>query len=271
MNTTIYVFSGTGTSLAAAQKIANELGETTLVSMANLLKKSSGREIIAESSRIGIIFPCYFGEMPPLVLEFVRKLNLDRVNYIFSVVTAGGNSGYSLRFLERELERKGKKLDYGKAVVVASNYIVAWYYHGMPSDGESRKKALQMLDDRTKEMAKDIASEKKAVDKSQYLFYKIPHILAPKAVVKDTRPWDREFSVNEQCNGCSTCSRVCPVQNIKMKNHQPEFQHNCQRCMACIQYCPNNAICFNGKPMDKPKYFHPEYPANEMIKFVEAF
>jgi len=269
MKTSIYVFSGTGTSLAIAQKIGNELGgDVEILSIPNQLKKAQGNEIRVEASKVGIIFPCYFGEIPALVLEFVRKLNIDNANYIFSVVTAGGNIGYSLKFLAKELNKKGKKLDYGKSIVVSSNYIVAWYYSAILKNGDKRKKALQLLDEKSIQMAQDITNEKKELEGSQYLFYKIPHIISPKEVVQDTRSWDKEFSADEKCNGCSMCCKVCPVQNIKIINSKPEFQHNCQRCMACLQYCPNNAIRLNGKPINKPKYFHPEVPAKEMMKFI---
>lgn len=268
MKTSIYVFSGTGTSLAIARKVANGLDDADIISIPNQLKKALNHEIKAETARIGIIFPCYFGGIPALVLEFVRKLNVDRATYIFAIVSAGGNAGYSLKMLAAELESKGKKLDYGKSVVVSSNYIAAWYYSAICTTGEKRKRALRLLDDKSVLMARDIAREKREVDKGHYLFYKLPHIISPRKVVQDTRPWDREFQADEKCNGCGTCHRVCPVQNIKMKNHKPEFQHQCQRCMACIQYCPNNAIRRNGKALNKPKYFHPDLPAKEMIKFI---
>lgn len=270
MNTFIYVFSGTGTSLAIAKKIGEELGDTKILSIPNELKKAKDNEIKAEAARVGIIFPCYFGGIPVLVLEFIRKLNLDNTKYIFSVVTAGGNTGYSLKFIERELESKSKKLDYGKSVVVSSNYIAAWYYSAICTKGEKLEKAFRLLNDKSNQIAKDIACEKREVNKSQYIFYKLPHILSPKKIVQNTRPWDKEFSADENCIGCGICSKVCPVQNINMANNKPKFQHNCQRCMACIQYCPKNAIRLGGKSLDKPKYFHPEFPAKEMIKFVRG-
>ena len=268
MKTSIYVFSGTGTSLAIAKKIGNKLGNVDILSIPNELKKADGNEIKVKNSKVGFIFPCYFGEIPAIVLEFIRKINLDNTNYIFSVVTCGGNAGYSIKFLARELEYKSKKLDYGKSMAVTSNYIVAWYYSAICIKGKKLKKALEILDYKVAQVSEDVANGKNEVEKSRYIFYKIPHIISPKEVVKDTRKWDIEFSTDEKCNGCSICYKVCPVQNIKMKNNKPEFQHNCQRCMACIQYCPNNAIRFKDRSLDKTKYFHPEIPVKEMIKFV---
>lgn len=269
MKTSIYVFSGTGTSLAIARKVADGLKNAEILSIPNQLNKAQGEEIKVEAAQIGFVFPCYFGGIPALVLEFVRKLNVDKTAYLFAIVSAGGNAGYCLKMLGDELSSKGRKLDYGKSVVVSSNYIAAWYYGAISVTGEKRKKALQLLDDKTSCMARDIAAQKREVDKSHYFFYKLPHIISPREVVQDTRPWDKEFQADEKCNGCGTCRRVCPVQNITINSRKPEFQHDCQRCMACIQYCPNNAIRRNGKSLNKAKYFHPDIPAREMIKFVE--
>lgn len=160
MNTTIYVFSGTGTSLAMATNICNAIENTEIISIPHLLKSAGEDEIKIESSKIGY-----------------------------------------------------------------------------------------------------------DIDKSSYFLYKISRLLSPKSIARDTRTWDIEFSANEKCNKCGICSKVCPVNNIKMVNQKPEFQHNCQRCMACIQYCPSNAISFKGKSLNKQKYYHPDFPAKKMIEF----
>lgn len=268
MKTSIYVFSGTGTSLAIANEIKNDLVDTNIISIPNMLKNANGNEIRVESSKIGLVFPNYFGGVPNIVLEFVRKLNLNNTDYIFSVVTAGGSQGYSLKILAKELESKGKKLDYGKYVGGLGNYIVGWYYKG--KQGAERGQALRLMDDKVSKIVKDIACEKSEVDKSKYFSYILSHLLTPEKIIRDTRPWDKEFSADERCTGCGTCQKICQVKNIKLNNHKPEFQHNCQRCMACIQYCPNNAIRLNGKVLDKPQYHHPKFPAKEMINFIDG-
>lgn len=270
MKNAIYVFSATGTSLAVAHGIAKELGNTMLFSIPNELKKAGENEIKVEAARVGFIFPTYFGEVPAIVHKFIEKLNLDNANYIFSIVTSGGNIGSSLHSLASELKSKGMQLNYGTSITVSSNYYVAWYYSAICTKGEKLKRALELLDDKSTQIAKDVASQKNEVEKIRYIFGKIPKIISPKEIVKDTRQWDREFSADEKCIGCRICQRVCPVQNIIMKSNKPEFQHNCQRCMACMQYCPNNAIRLKGKSLNKPKYFHPEFPAKEIMKFING-
>lgn len=269
MKTIIYVFSGTGTSLATAVKIRDALGNTDIRSIPNELKKSCDNEIIPENSRIGIIFPCYFGEVPKIVIEFVKKLNLKNAEYIFSVVSAGGNSGYSLKILSEMIEKKGKKLNFGSSVIVSSNYIVAWYYDYVSKHGIKLENVIEKQNKKIAEMAEMINNSINKIEKWSYIFYKMPHLLTSKEIVKDTRKWDVEFMITEECIGCKSCTKVCPVNNIVMEKGKPLFTNNCQRCMACIQYCPKKAIGFEGKKLDKLRYFHPDFPLNKIIEFYE--
>lgn len=126
MKTCIYVFSGTGTALSISDQVSDTIGDTIVKLIPQLLEKSTG-EIKAGAPKIGFVFPNYFGGIPNVVLTFIRKLNMDGVKYIFAIVPAGGGQGYSLKFLKKELQQKGKQLDYGRYVAGVSNYIVAGY------------------------------------------------------------------------------------------------------------------------------------------------
>jgi ferredoxin len=128
---------------------------------------------------------------------------------------------------------------------------------------------LQESDNKALLCGEDIARRKNEMEKDQRLSYMVSRMLSPKRIIEDTRPWDKEFSIGNNCIGCRTCEKVCQMNNIVMVNGKPEFQHNCQRCMACIQYCPQKAIGFKGKPLSTPRYHHPEFPAEELIRVIE--
>jgi len=268
MKTCIYVFTGTGTSLSIAKNISNYLENAEIKLIPSLLENAVNNEIIAEAETVGFVFPNYYGGIPAIVSKFIGILNLEKTNFIFSVVTAGGGQGYSLKFLEKELAKKGKKLNYGKYVTGISNYIVAWYYNLIIKTGKQRAKIMKKLEEDLEKISNDIMGQKNEVEKSKFIVYMANQILSPKKIRTDTRSWDKEFSTNENCIGCMTCEKVCQVKNIKIENKKPVFQHNCQRCMACIQYCPKNAIGINGKPIAKPRFFHPDYPAEKIIEFI---
>lgn len=270
MDTTIYVFSGTGTSLATAKGISENINHTKITSIPYLLANNKEKEIKIPSAKIGIIFPCYFGTVPELVIEFIRRANFENVEYSFSIVMCGGNPGISLKVLADELNNKGISLNYGKSMSLASNYIVAWYYQISCKEGKKLQNSLQEFKHDIVQIASEISNNKAYVEKSSYFLFKVFRLLSPKLVVEDTRPWDKEFSTDETCNGCGICSKICQVRNIKIVNKKPVFLHNCQRCMACIQYCPKHAFLFKNKEIKKSNYYHPDYPAIKMIAFIDG-
>jgi len=75
---------------------------------------------------------------------------------------------------------------------------------------------------------------------------------------------DRSITVDEKCNSCGTCVKVCPVNNIKIVDKRPEFQHRCEMCFACDEWCPSNAIHHWCRP-EGVKYHHPEVKIAEML------
>lgn len=264
MKTTIFVFSGTGTSLAVAKELSKQLGDTTLISIA----KCNQQEVVfIEDVRVGFVFPCNFGELPQIVKEFVARVKMDKAQYIFSIITAGGNAGRGLQILGELMDKKGKVLDYGTSIVIASNYLVAWYSRMIKSNSEKIENNIKISDERIKQFVQDIKEEKHYVEKGSRLGYIVPHIISPKKIVQDTRPWDRDFNAGERCSGCGVCKKVCPVQNIRLVNNKPEFAHKCQRCMACMQYCPQQAIQYKGKYINKARYYHPKISINEIAEF----
>ncbi len=53
---------------------------------------------------------------------------------------------------------------------------------------------------------------------------------------------DKTYYINENCNSCGICSKVCPVNNIQMKDGKPIWLNNCENCLACYNWCPKKAI-----------------------------
>ena len=75
---------------------------------------------------------------------------------------------------------------------------------------------------------------------------------------------DRSFRTNEKCNGCGVCSRVCPVNNIKMVEGRPVGQHHCENCYACYVWRPQGAICGDIVTYNE-RYHHPEVKLSDIL------
>ncbi|WP_420314690.1 4Fe-4S binding protein [Blautia massiliensis (ex Durand et al. 2017)] len=44
------------------------------------------------------------------------------------------------------------------------------------------------------------------------------------------------------------------MNNIVFENGKPIWGNQCTRCMACIGYCPTEAIEYGKKSIGKPRY-----------------
>ncbi|MDC7223451.1 MAG: EFR1 family ferrodoxin, partial [Spirochaetales bacterium] len=75
---------------------------------------------------------------------------------------------------------------------------------------------------------------------------------------------DRSFTVNSNCNGCGQCSRICPVENIEIREGKPKWLHKCENCFSCFQWCPMQAI---GGPFTEQvrRFHHPEVTIKEIL------
>lgn len=62
------------------------------------------------------------------------------------------------------------------------------------------------------------------------------------------------FRVTDACTGCGRCVELCPLNNVHLKNGKPVWGKNCTHCMACICYCPKEAIEYGKKSKGKPRY-----------------
>ena len=47
---------------------------------------------------------------------------------------------------------------------------------------------------------------------------------------------------SEKCCGCETCTGVCPVSAIEMKDGKAAVGDACIECGACVGECPVEAI-----------------------------
>ncbi len=260
----IFTFTSTGNSLSLAKKIAKGIGETEVVSIPFLMKQ---KRWSIEGEKIGFVVPCNYGTIPRLLKEFISGAEAIKSNYIFSVISSGGSSGIALKHLSEELKKRNLKPHYGRLLTIVSNYMNGWYYDTIYPRPKEFSKRMAKADQTCTEIITDIKTGKEKTDKNSYGKYLMPLLFSPKRYRQDTRSWDSEYHVSENCNSCGICVKACPAGNIQMKNGRPEFYHNCLRCMGCIQLCPRQAFFIRGKPMNKKPYLHPEISKKELLDF----
>lgn len=260
MKTTIYYFSGTGNSLAAAKKIATALGDCELVPVASLVD-TPGR-IVPAADRVGIVCPVYDSGIPVIVKVFAERLDLGAVPYAFGIVTMGRLGVSALHQLSGILEAGcNKKLTAAFAVRMPGNFPPV----GVPPVGKKQEVILKKAD-------AELAAIASAIRKGQT----VPPSFAPVSTLlhyilyrpfsKNVHGMGTSFSVEDTCTSCGTCVTVCPAGNLRMENDRPVFLDRCELCCACLNFCPAEAIQLNffRGTKDRGRYRHPDLKIDDM-------
>lgn len=259
---TILYFSGTGNSLQVAKDIGSGLGKIDLCGISSLIDE---KEIKVNAGILGIVFPVYYARLPLIVERIVKKLKFNKGTYIFAAATHGGAPAGVLIKLRNILQNNGGTLNSGFLIHMPANNIFAYN----PSAAKKYDEVFQREKTKVKEISdiirqrKDCKGEvsKLMIDRIiDRIFIKITDRIMDSFHVRDKKFW-----LTDGCNGCKMCERICPVNNIEFNTNKPIWKHNCEQCTACIQYCPNRAIQWDKKTINRRRYRNPNVDINELI------
>ena len=252
----IYYFTGTGNSLAIARQIGAKIENSKIIS----IPRAMPPEQIEADDILGIVCPIYMYNIPWLVVDFIKKIK--NAPYIFIVFAGGGEPGAGMNVVRKLFEAQGLALSAAFNVAMPSNYAP---YGETPA--AKREKRFQHAEDKLDTIIKTITAKETLLEKSPNGFFKshiIPGMLY-KLGYKFINKMDGSFIVEDQCNGCGTCEKVCPVNNISLIDGKPQWHSRCQQCYACLQWCPQEAIQYGKKTAGVPRYHHPDVTLKDII------
>lgn len=260
MKTTIYFYTGTGNSLWTAGKIAGCLDPSELIPLSRHKKKS----LSCDSECIGLVFPVHIWGVPPPVIEFLQRLKADPAQYIFAVAVNAGQVAATLLQLQKLLRAKHLHLSCGFSIDLPSNYIP---WGGAVSQDKQRKKFAEALK-KIERIATAVRNKEELTPEKGRLWQNMIFSFIYRKSLSHVARMDKSFLSDEKCNACGICAKICPAQNILMSARKPVWQHRCEQCFACIQWCPEEAIQYGKNTKTKKRYHHPDISLKDMLDCV---
>lgn len=243
----ILYFSGTGNSKYVANEIAKITGDE-LVSINEKLKNNDTSKITVKDKLVFVV-PTYAWRIPKVVRDWIIKTDFKDTKNTWFVMTCGSEIGNAEKYNKQLCHSKGFVYMGSAGVVMPENYIAMF---NSPT-GEEIKEIFNKADDQIENIAKQIKENKPFAaprNNIQDKFMSGPvNMLFYPMFVKS-----KDFYANDKCTSCGKCVKVCPLNNIQIKNNRPVWNKNCTHCMACISYCPTSAIEYGKKTVGKQRY-----------------
>ncbi len=247
----IVYFSGTGNSRWCAELLAKELQDTCIDSF-HFIKDGIAAELISDKPWV-FVCPTYSWRIPRVFEQFLRAANFDGEKDAYFVMTCGsevGNAGAYNAALCTDLslayrgtwqqpmpENYIAMFDLPKDEAIRSMVSAARPAMASAAGHISRGEDFPDL--------KVTAIDKRKSDIVNKGFYKY-YVSAKK------------FRTTDDCVACGKCAELCPLNNISLTDGRPVWSNTCTHCMACISFCPAEAIEYGKISLGKKRYHGPQ-------------
>ncbi len=260
MSIDIFYFTGTGNSLFIARQLCKELSDNVKILPIKAFKEDKKLEI--NSDCLILVFPVYFQTIPNIVKSFVDKLEFVTSSIpIYSVVTCNGGPGHCLFTMDRILRKRGKSLTAGFTINMPGNSLIV---RDFTNSTEIRTHRLEESYQKIIEISEYINKRHYGrVDGNDSIKYHLQGLFTG-FIAKYIYKTPTKFRTAKDCTKCGTCTKVCPVSNIKVTREGVNWGSNCEYCLACFHWCPSKAVEIGKNTVGKLRYHHPDISLKDM-------
>ena len=243
----VLCFSGTGNSRYIARRISEAL-HYNVIDLNEKIKANNCSPIQAECDVI-VVTPTYAWRIPQIVSDWLLKTELVGAQRIWFVMDCGGEIGNAAKYNRRLCDEKGLVYMGTAQILMPENYIALFE----TSEPDIAKRIVAKSEPDIDKVIKDIAAGNKFSATRNNLYDRfmsgpVNKLFYPLCVKA------KAFCASDECISCGKCVKVCPLNNIALKDGKPVWGKNCTHCMACISYCPSKAIEYGKHSLNRTKY-----------------
>lgn len=243
----VLYYSGTGNSRYIAKRIAEATGDELLC--LNERIKAGDTSPVSSDERLVIVTPTYGWRIPRIVREHLAKTQFPNAKRAWFVMNCGSEIGNAAKYNRALCEET--QLGYmGTAqIIMPENYIAMFKAPEAEQARQIVAKAEPYID---RAIAAITAGEEFKPPRNNLSDRFMSCTVNP--VFYSLFVKANAFTVDDSCIGCGKCAKLCPTNSIRIENGKPVWGEGCTHCMACICYCPAEAIEYGKKSLGKPRY-----------------
>ena len=245
----VLYFSASGNTRYIATMIADRLNDEC-TDLLERIKTHDYTEVCSDKPFV-ICTPVYVCEMPVFLRDHLRLMPFRGNRNVYFVFTSGGYAGMSGALAKRMIQKKDMIYMGHAELTMPSNHITSDMYP--PTQPEECERRISLSEKKTEDIADTIRRGGRLKARHVFLFEKLVILPFNPIWTKYMMP-SKDFHTTDKCMGCGKCSRLCPVNNIRMENRRPVWENPCAHCMACILNCPTEAIEYGNITQKKEKY-----------------
>lgn len=243
----VLYFSGTGNSRYIAKRIAEAIQESAVD--LNVRIKENDTSALQTGGNVIIVTPTYAWRIPKVVSEWLEKTELIGGKRIWFVMDCGGEIGNAAKYNKVIAARKNLQYMGTAQILMPENYIAMF---DAPNSEKAREIVAKAEPD-IKRVITCIRDGKEFCAPRNNIYDRFMSASVNPAFYK-LFVKANAFQVGDSCIGCGNCVKKCPLNNIHLEQEKPVWGKNCTHCMACICYCPTEAIEYGKKSVGKPRY-----------------
>jgi ferredoxin len=267
MRLLFFYFSGTGNTDYVARYLARKLGYAGCEIEVRSLEWQPA-EAVTDFDLLALGFPVYAADSPEFVQEILARLRPGAGRGAFVFCTKGAYAGRAVpRNLQRLAGRGYVPLGGGSVLMPGTDGLSM-----VAKDSWMARKALEKDYDRLKDadrLAEEMATTVQALLDGrpvEALRRSLPR--RPVGELSD-RMWAALYRASERycrsrlhaderCAGCGLCMRLCPVENVELRDGRSEFSDRCVLCLRCLHACPQEAIQIARFTVDRFRWQGPK-------------
>lgn len=250
----VLYYSATGNTEYIAKELSKRLDDEC-IDLLNRFKNHDYSELHSDKPFI-ICAPVYVCEMPRFMSKHLKKQVFSGNKNVYFIFTSGGYCGISGQ-LAKWMFRKKKMKYMGRAEFkMPRNYVANDSYPMLPKE-EVEERIIN-----SHKMLNPVAETIKAGGKlkARHIFLFETLITLPfNPVWSKYKLRANDFYYTDKCIGCGKCEKLCPLNNITIKDKVPVWGDYCSHCMACIGNCPVRAIEYGNITQEKEQYNFGKY------------